>query len=105
MSDDKWEQIVGRIKDEFAGTTHETLKGEYENESIEELIFNGPAGKMKLTRITKPRLLEQKTHYSGRVGQSTGIEKVYSKDDFVNTVELFKNNDGEWEPVDNSAFV
>jgi hypothetical protein len=105
MTDEKWEQIVGRILDEFEGSTHQTLDGERENETIEEIIFDGPAGKMKLVRSTKPRLLEEKTHYSGRVGQSTGVEKVYSKDEFVNNVDLFKDEDGEWVPVDNSAFV
>ena len=105
MTEEKWEEIVGRIKDEFKGVEHKTLDGEYENETLEELIFDGPAGRMKLVRKTKPRLLEEKTHYSGRVGQSTEIEKVYSKDEFVNTIDLFCDEDGNWVPVDNSAFV
>ena len=101
MTDEKWEAVVGKIKDGCTVITHQTLPGKLAGESTEEIIFESPAGTMKITRHTRPRLLEEKTHYSGRIGGSTGIERVYSKDEFVNTVELFKDADGDWVPVDN----
>ena len=105
MTEEKWQAVVGRLKDDCEILEHQTINGELEGESIEEIVFVNPIGRMKLTRRVKPRLLGEKTHYSGRVGQSTGIEKVYSDDEFVDTVELFQDSNGEWVPVDNSSFA
>ncbi|MBI2050377.1 MAG: hypothetical protein HYT31_01050 [Parcubacteria group bacterium] len=105
MTEEKWQAVVGRLKDDCEILEHQTVNGEMEGETTEEIVFVNPMGKMKLRRSVKPRLLEEKTHYSGRVGQSTGIERVYSDDEFVDTVELFKDEYGEWVPVDNSSFA
>ncbi|OJI07323.1 hypothetical protein BK004_01155 [bacterium CG10_46_32] len=105
MTEEKWQAVVGRLKDDCEILEHQTINGEKEGEKIEEIIFENPIGRMKLTRRTKPRLLGEKTHYSGRVGQSTNVERVYSDDEFVDTVELFQDNNGEWVPVDNSSFA
>ncbi len=105
MTEEKWQGIVGRLKDDCEILEHQTINGELEGESIEEIVFVNPIGRMKLTRHTKPRLLSEKTHYSGRVGGSTGIERVYSDDEFVDSVDLFRDESGEWVPVDNSSFV
>ncbi|OIO49536.1 MAG: hypothetical protein AUJ34_01065 [Parcubacteria group bacterium CG1_02_41_12] len=104
MMQEKWEQVIGRIKDEFDVQTHQTLDGERERETIEEIIFNGPIGVMRLTRTKRPRVLEEKTLYSNRAGSSMSVERVYSDDEFVDTVEVFKDENGEWVPVDNSMF-
>jgi len=103
MTDEKWEQIIGNIKDSFAVISHDNTKGELDHETTEEIIFENPAGKMKLVRHTKPRVLEEKTHYSGRIGSTTGIEKVYSDTETVDYVSLFKEVVGGWEEVDVSA--
>ena len=104
MTDEKWEQIVGKIKDEFGVESHQTRDGEREREKIEEIIFNGPLGRIKIARSVRPRVLEEKTHYSNRIGGDMGVERVYSDDEFVNSMDIFKDNDGEWVPVDNSLF-
>ncbi len=105
MTDEKWEQIIGRIKDEFDVLSHQTLEEKNNGEQAEEIVFEGPSGIMKLERKTKPRLVEEKTHYSKRIGGDTSVERVYDEDDLVDVVELFKDNDGEWVPVDNSLFL
>jgi hypothetical protein len=103
MTEEKWEQIIGNIKDTFKGVSHETLEGELKGEIIDEVVFENDAGTMKLVRHTKPRVLEEKTHYSGRIGSSTGIEKVYSDIDMVNTVKLYREDNGDWQEIDVSA--
>jgi len=104
MTDEKWEQLIGRVKDEFDVIEHQTLDGERERETIEEIVFNGPIGKMRVARSKRPRVLEQKTHYSNRIGGDMGVERVYSDDEFVNTIEISRDQNGEWVPVDNSMF-
>ena len=105
MTEEKWEQLIGRVKDEFDNVEHQTLDGEHERETIEEIIFDGPMGKMRVTRTKKPRVLEQKTHYSNRIGGDMSVERVLSDDEFVDTVEVYKDDDGDWVPVDNSMFA
>lgn len=101
MIQEKWEQLVGRIKDEFDNVEHQTFDGSRERETIEEIIFDGPIGRTKVIRTKKPRVLEEKTHYSNRIGGSMSIERVLSNDEFVDSVEVLKYDNGEWMPVDN----
>jgi len=105
MTEDRWEQIIGRIKDEFEVLSCKTIEGESEDETVEEIIFLNSLGKMKILKTKKPRVLEEKTFYSNRIGGETKIERVYSKDDFVLIVQFFVENNGEWVPVDNSSFM
>ena len=103
MTDEKWKYIVGNIKDSFNVISHKTEAGEFEHESIEELVFENPAGTMKLARHIKPRMLGEKTHYSTRIGSSTGIEKVYSDTETVDYVTLYRDVGGEWKEMDVAA--
>ena len=60
MQQEKWEQLVGRIKDEFAVEEQQTQDGVMAGEKIETIVFVNPAGKMKLQRVVKPRFLGEK---------------------------------------------
>lgn len=102
MKQDKWDQLVARIKDEFEIMEHESDDGEIEGENIETLIFNGPAGEMKLERSTHPRVVGERTMYS-RLGGDTVVEKVYSDSETVDVVKLYTDQNGEWEELDISA--
>ncbi len=103
MNEEKWKGIVGQIKDSFKVLSHENLKGEHENETTEELIFENPNGKMKLARYTKPRVLSEKTFYAGRGGTDVGIQKEYSETETVDSVKLFIEVSGEWKEIDVSV--
>lgn len=104
MNQEKWEQLIGRIQDEFAVLEHATEDGDIDGEKVESLIFVNPAGKMMLERSVRPRLLEEKTHYSGRLSGETGIEKIYSDTETVDAVKLFRENEaGEWVEMDAGA--
>lgn len=103
MQEEKWHQLVGQIKDSLEIVSHETKPGEFEHEIIEELVFRGPGGVMKLARYTKPRVTGEKTFYAGRGGTNVGIQKEYSDTETVDTVKLYRDAAGEWEEMDVSA--
>ncbi len=103
MTNEKWEQIIGQIKDSFEISSHETTDGDLEHETYETLIFTNPLGRMKLERHTKPRLLETKTLYSNRKGTAGTEERVYSDDETVDTVALYREVGDDWEEMDVSA--
>lgn len=103
MTEEKWQQLIGRIKDEFEVSSHEKSGGEGARERAEEIIFIGPAGKMRLVRTIKPRALGEKTYYSGRLAAQTGIEKIYSDTETVDFVKLYREDRGEWAEMDAGA--
>ena len=103
MNDEKWNALLGQIKDSFEVVRHETLKGELPNEITEELVFVNPVGTMKLSRHTKPRVIGEKTFYAGRGGTNVGIQKEYSDTETADVVQLFREAGDDWEEMDLSA--
>jgi len=103
MTEEKWEQIIGMVKDQFE------LEDEGEN-SIEDvpdgkvqfIIFQGPLGRMKLEYITKPVILDKKTIGSRRIGSDTKVEYIYSDDEMSHTFKAYKWDEAsnEWEEME-----
>ena len=60
---------------------------------VEWIIFQGPLGKMKLERTTKPIVLDKKTTYSKRAGSGTKVDYVYSDTDFSQKLRAYKWDD------------
>ncbi len=103
MTDEKWTDLVGRIKDTFP------VEEEY-NEPLggipgtrEGVIFTGADGRMKLERITKPIVLGTHAIASKRIGSSAKVEYDYSDTEKSQTVSLYHWKDGGWEAMDLSA--
>jgi hypothetical protein len=107
MSPEKWQNILGNIKDNFS----------YENESIEHLEeeggidihsieFQGPLGKMRLEYITKPVVLDKRTIYSRRIGSETKVDYVYSKDEKTNKLMAYRWDESQnnWVEIDAEKF-
>lgn len=103
MTEEKWQDLVGRIKDTFSviDERFEPLtSGPGEAQCI---IFSSPQGTMKLERITRPILLDTHAIASKRIGSSATITKEYSKTESSSTVTLSVQRGGEWIPVDLNA--
>jgi len=103
MTDEKWEQLTGQIKDSFTVLEDNKREEELEGETTEELVFENETGKMKLVRNVRPRVLEQKSMYSNRKGATADVENVYSDTETVDKVMLFREEAGGWEEIDVSA--
>lgn len=103
MTDEKWTDIVGRIKDAFP------IEDEY-SEPLEDspgkregLIFTGAAGRMKLERITRPVVLGKHAIAAKRIGSSATVEYDYSDTENTSTVSLYQWSDNDWAKMDLSA--
>jgi hypothetical protein len=107
MTEEKWENIKGRIKDSFEvedeGREH---SDEYGGVDTEFIIFAGPLGRMKLEFITKPVVLDKKTNYSNRIGSETKVNYVYSESEKTNRLVAYKWEEGQddWVEIDGSMF-
>jgi len=106
MNKEKWEEIKGRIKDEFEVLEEKTLplaeEGEDRPGEKEYIIFNGPMGKIKVEFVVRPVVLEKRGVGSRRIGSQVAIEYKYSEDEFVYTLKAYKWNDEEndWQEIE-----
>ncbi len=108
MMPEKWEQIVGNIKDNFK--VEDSGKEFFEDDGgveVEYIIFDGPLGKMKLEFIAKPVVLDRKTKYSNRFGAETIIDYVYSNEEKSHKLKAYKWDSAlsDWSEIEAKKFV
>jgi hypothetical protein len=92
MSPEKWEEIKDMTKKNFE--VLEMGKREIEDGTAEEIIFNGPLGKMKLEFVSRPLVLSKNMHYSKRMGDTATVDYVTSETEKVHTLFAYK-----WDQV------
>ena len=100
MLQEKWEELVDRIKSsaKILSHTKEPLEPSGEAEILE---FLGPAGKMKIVRRLHPKVKSQKI-LAHRKTEGAQIENVYSNTETVDEVLMFVWDDevDEWREKD-----
>ena len=107
MTEEKWENVKGQIKDKFKvedeGSEHSDERGGVDTEFI---VFTGPLGRMKLEFITKPVVLDKKTTYSNRIGSETKVNYIYSESEKTSRLIAYKWEDGqeEWVEIEAEMF-
>jgi len=107
MTKEKWQDILGRVQDNF----NVIDKGEEKLEEeggvhIEFIEFDGPIGKMRLELLDKPVVLDRKTNYSRRVGSEVQVNYTYSADERTRKMIAYKwdEADEEWVEADAGMF-
>ena len=99
MNNDKWGDVVEKIKSGFAVEAHSIVPHvEFDKGKIETIIFASPMGRMKIIRTTTPRVLDRKTVYSNRIGGKVAVQYEYSDSEMVDTMRIFRwdENREEW---------
>jgi len=105
MQDDKWGEILDKITSSFnvLDKGKEQLEDNVESEYI---VFESPAGKVKLVRTTRPAVIDKKVIGANRKGASKAqFEYVYSDTETTSKMEAFREVDGEWESISADNFV
>jgi len=108
MNQERWQEILGNIKDNFEledeGKIHLDDEGGVDIEFAE---FMGPLGKMRLEFISKPVVLDKKTIYSKRIGSETKVDYVYSEEEKSHQLIAYKWSDDQddWVEVEAGAFA
>ena len=92
MTDEKWQFVIGHIKDNFELTDQreEDIPEDVGRGSVQIVEFNGPLGKMRLERTTQPLIIDKKTISSRRIGSGTDVEYIYSETEKVHKFRAFK---------------
>ncbi|OGY83732.1 MAG: hypothetical protein A3F54_05120 [Candidatus Kerfeldbacteria bacterium RIFCSPHIGHO2_12_FULL_48_17] len=105
MTHDRWIEVKNNILEQFA--VNDQGKEEYADQPgfFEFIDFMGPMGEMRLEWSHTPRIVDRRGHTARRGGAHVREEVVYSDQDFVEALHLFKiGGDGGWEEVHNSLF-
>jgi hypothetical protein len=108
MSPEKWQQLVGKIKDNFAVEENEKLHlDEAGGTEVEYIIFKGPLGRMRLEFITKPLVIDKKTKYSNRLAAETVVEYVYSPNEKNYRLKAYKWDEAvnDWSAMEAGKFA
>ncbi len=98
MTDERWQEVVGHIKDTF----NVLEEGKYDRDGmpgfVEFICFIAPEDKkMKLERVTHPLVTGKKTLGSRRIGGSTSVEYEYSDTEMVHKISAW-----QWDAVNNA---
>lgn len=108
MQIERWNEIIGNIKDNFDIVDQgEERLDEEGGVDVEFIEFNGPLGKMRLEFVTKPIVLDKKTTYSNRIGSETKVDYIYSQSEKSSKLNAYKwdNESGEWVEIESKNFL
>ncbi len=99
MTEDKWREIKGEIKDKFEILEEDSHMED--DEKVETIIFNGPLGKMKVEWVEHPKVLDVKTQYSKRAGTTASVvERVISREEKISFIKAYTFKDGDWVKIE-----
>lgn len=96
MTDERWQDIIAHVKDNFELLDHQTqdFPAEAGPGSVEVLEFKGPLGRIKLEWTTQPLVIDKKTIGSRRIGSDTTVEYKYSDTEKVHRFKAFRFDEG-----------
>lgn len=107
MTQERWDNLIEMIGAKFGidekrkeelnlgeDTHKKPVKGE-----VEIIEFQGPLGKMKLERTTKPLVLDKKTQYTRRIGSQTKVDYVYSETEKTSSLKVYQWDGNEWKEI------
>lgn len=100
MTEEKWKEIIGKILDDFEVLEHKNENLEPGPGVVEQIVFNGPSGKIKLERTVKPLVLEKRGLGSKRIGSRTKVEYIYSETEKVDTFKAYKWINEGWIEIE-----
>ncbi|HOJ20075.1 MAG TPA: hypothetical protein PLU39_00885 [Armatimonadota bacterium] len=105
MDDERWDDLVDMIDERFGIVKNEKTNVPRRDGSPEwhdAVIFEKGGRRMKLERISRPRVLDVKTYYARRRSGNVREEVTYSETERTHTVRLYEWN-GDWVEVDLTA--
>jgi len=105
MTDERWQELVGRLKDEQKVESETTEDLEGRPGTVARLIVSTPIGRVRLSRTSAPRMTNQKTFYSKRSTSTASVQAEYDESDIVHSFIVEKDNgSGTWQELNIQDF-
>ena len=108
MNDDKWQNLVNNLEDKFPDLEKTTEKiessddlGKTHKKTLENLIFDSPLGKIKITRVTAPLIIDKKYHYTHTQSGKGKVEYILSENEKTQKLHFYQWNKltNDWEEM------
>ncbi len=108
MNVGKWENLIFMAEEKFGLDKKYTENFEVSELSTGEKImgqreiveFKSPLGRIKLEKISRPKVIDKKILRTKRIGGRMAIDFVYSKEEKVEELRIYKLNDNdEWAEI------
>lgn len=105
MTRERWDDLVGTIKDRFS--VNDTGKKPLSDEpgQMEFIEFTGPAGDIRLECVSRPRIIGKKALGGRRVGTAASVSYQYSAAEEVYELTALRKVDGQWQEIDAASFL
>jgi len=108
MSPERWQELKDMARKNFEVLENNTFELDPEKGSgqKEELVFNGPLGKIKLEYVSKPLVIGKTMHYSKRMGDTAKVDYQTSETEKVHTLFAYRWDlaSDEWQEIDSASF-
>lgn len=111
MNPNKWEEIIYQIEEKFGLNDRriedfvvaEKFNGEKIMGQKEIIEFKGPMGKMRLEKVSQPKVLDKRVLTSRRIGGKAAVDYIYSQEEKVEYIKIYKwdENNQQWTEVTN----
>ncbi|MFQ5574897.1 MAG: hypothetical protein ACE5E0_04665 [Terriglobia bacterium] len=98
MNDEQWDRVVDKI-DETYGIERKNVD-KVDRTTTESFVFVHPSGEIKIERITRPLVVDEKRFYTKRAGTEADVEYVYSDTEFTHRVNLYIRDGTSWRQID-----
>lgn len=109
MNPNRWEEIIYRVEEKFKIAkrwTEDFLVAElHDGQKIlgqKEIVeFQGPLGRMRIEKISQPKIVDKKVLSSKRIGGKIVEDYIYSPDEKKEQIRVYRWNEAEqkWEEM------
>lgn len=102
MTEERWQETIDKLAERFGQIERSEESLAEGHGKIEQVVFHGPLGTLRLERTTHDRIIGEKTMTSKRIGGDVAISKMYDSSERVDYLKLARLNEtnGAWEELD-----
>jgi len=115
MHANKWEEIIYQIEEKFGIDNHRTedfvVAEQHTGEKImgqKEIVeFKGPLGKIKLEKISQPKIIDKKVLTSRRIGGKAVVDYIFSTEEKTEYIKIYRWDEStqNWTEIKNNEIT
>lgn len=110
MEDTAWDKIVDAIDAKFGVNRHGRTQEPLEDRTdlvakIAFIEFSKSGQDYRLERISRPAIIDKRSHYHKAASGGVRYENVYDQDTITHQTKMYRRSGDDWEPIDPSELA